>query len=125
MKYPPEYYAFFSKFRAGEYYECHDDLEAIWLQDRNNRFLQGLLQLAVGMYHLECGNIKGARKLFTSARDYLQKYAPRYWDLNLLPVLSTLEQYLQLLPPVDTIPYEQIKGIPFPAFKLCLDTENE
>lgn len=119
-QYPEEYYMFFDKFNEGEYYECHDLLEEIWLGDRENRFLQGLLQLSVGIYHYEYGNIKGARLMLTSALQYIQKYRPTYWGIDLEEVDSYLRQLLQRLPEVDRIPLEAAKANPLPKIVLSL-----
>ncbi len=116
--YPEQYYAFFRKFNAKEYYECHDLLEEIWLEDRSNKFLQGLLQLSVGLYHFESGNIKGARWMFANARKYLLNYLPVYWSLRLEPVIAYLDACLAALPSVDMIPYEEARRIPFPSIHL-------
>lgn len=52
-------------FNRGEFFECHEVLEQVWLQAREPRklFLQGLIQLAVGSYHLRRGNLVGAQRL--------------------------------------------------------------
>jgi predicted metal-dependent hydrolase len=119
-QYPDQYYRFLQKFNDGEYYECHDLLEEIWMEDKTNKFLQGLLQLAVGLYHFECGNIKGARWMFGNARKYLSRYAPVCWDLDIERIISYLDACLAALPAADSIPYNQIKEIPFPAIQLQL-----
>ncbi len=123
-QYPEQYYAFFEKFNAGEYYECHDLLEEIWMEDKSNKFLQGMLQLAVGIYHFECGNIKGARWMFTNAKKYLSKYPSRYWDLQVDEVLQYLDRCLNALPAVDSIPYQEVSAIRFPYTKLYLDERH-
>lgn len=121
--YPKQYYLFLQKFNEGEYYECHDLLEEIWLEEKTNKFLQGLLQLSVGLYHLGYGNIKGARWMFANARQYLSRYAPVYWDLDVERVIAYLDQCLAALPPEDTIPYEQVASISVPYMKLSLIRE--
>lgn len=116
--YPEEYIRFFEKFNEGEYYECHDLLEAIWLEDRENRFLQGLLQLAVGIYHYEYGNVKGARLMFKSALRYIQKYRPFYWGVDLEQINSYLHSLLHFLPEQDKISLEEAKENPLPKIYL-------
>ena len=112
---------FFEKFNEGEYYECHDLLEEIWMTDRQNKFLQGLLQVAVAIYHFENGNIYGSRRLFQSAHQYLQPYRPVFWDLNLEPVIEYIDQSLAILPDEKTISIEQVKQMDFPRIKLKLN----
>lgn len=120
-KYPDEYYQFFEKFNLGEYYECHDLLEEIWMTDKQNKFLQGMLQTAVGIYHFENGNIDGSRKLFHSAYRYLQPYRPKYWDLELEPVITFIEKALSVLPLENRISLEEVKKIDFPQIRLHLE----
>lgn len=119
--YPDQYYQFIDKFNEGEFYECHDLLEEIWMEDKSNKFLQGLLQLAVGLYHFECGNIKGARWMFSNSRKYLTRYSPVHWDMDVSRVLAYIDNALNLLPDVDAIPYEQVKAIPFPYIRLSVN----
>jgi uncharacterized protein len=122
MRYPEQYIRFIEKFNAGEYYECHDLLEEIWMEDKSNKFLQGLLQMAVGLYHFSGGNVKGARLMFANARKYLARYVPRYWDLDVDAVLRFLDDCTAALPHADAIPYTEAKAIPFPSLHLRLGT---
>ncbi|KAG0564719.1 hypothetical protein KC19_8G133800 [Ceratodon purpureus] len=49
-------------FNAGEYYECHDVLEGLWnnAPEPQRSVLHGILQCAVGLYHLLNQNHRGA-----------------------------------------------------------------
>lgn len=122
MKVPEQYVQFIDKFNAGEYYDCHDILEEIWMEDKSDKFLQGLLQLSVGLYHLEYGNIKGARWMLGNSRKYLLRYAPTHWRLDVQEVITYIESCEAALPDVDTIPYAEAKARTYPALHLRLDT---
>ena len=50
-----------------DYFECHEVMEAYWLDERRNKKLQALLQIAVGLYHYRNENRTGAQKLFEGA----------------------------------------------------------
>ena len=50
-----------------DYFECHEVMEAYWLDEGRNKKLQALLQIAVGLYHYRNGNRTGAQKLFEGA----------------------------------------------------------
>ena len=41
------------QFNQQDFYACHDTLEALWMEaiEPDRSFYQGLLQLAVGLYH--------------------------------------------------------------------------
>lgn len=72
-------------FNEREFYSCHDALEHLWgfgdIQWRS--FYQGLLHLAVSMYHLERENIRGATSLLDSGVALLEHYGPFFGDINL------------------------------------------
>jgi hypothetical protein len=60
-------------FNQGEYYRCHDDLEAAWRQDEGHgRILyQGILQLGITLYQIQRGNYRGAVKMLLRLRQWL------------------------------------------------------
>jgi len=115
---PDQYLQFIEKFNAGEYYECHDLLEEIWMEDKSDKFLQGLLQLSVGLYHREYGNIKGARWMFGNARKYLSRYQPVHWGLDVSEVIAYIAKCEAALPESDTISYAEAKNEAFPLYRL-------
>ncbi len=92
--------------------------------DRSNKFLQGMLQLAVAIYHFECGNIKGSRWMFQNARKYLVRYTPVCWDLRVDQVIEYIDHCLSVLPQVDSLTIEEVKQCPFPYRKLSLEGEE-
>lgn len=120
--YPSEYYEFFIKFNEGDYYTCHDLLEEIWMTDKDNLFLKGLLQMTVAIYHYEYGNIKGARLMMEAGFRYIQKYRPLYWGLDLEEVHDFIEQCLHIIPQdIDRVPFEKVNNLPpLPKFYLYL-----
>ena len=125
--YPLEYYEFFVKFNEGDYYTCHDLLEEMWMSEKDNLFLKGLLQMCVAIYHYEYGNIKGARTMMQTAHDYLQKYRPNHWSLDLEKVYEFIEMCIKLIPPdVDKVPFENVSKLPtFPVLHLYMEDEEK
>ncbi|MGI8915161.1 MAG: DUF309 domain-containing protein [Chloroflexota bacterium] len=59
---PAELIAGIAQFNVGEYWHCHETLEALWRSEPDPiRFLyQGILLIGVGFYHLQRGNARGA-----------------------------------------------------------------
>ncbi|GHH97659.1 DUF309 domain-containing protein [Neobacillus kokaensis] len=123
--YPIEYYEFFVSFNEGDYYTCHDLLEEMWMTDKQNLFLKGLLQMSVAIYHYEYGNVKGARMMMLTAYYYLQDYRPKHWGLDLEKVYPFIEQSLMTFPTdIDSIPYERIDELPkLPSLVLYLEDD--
>jgi hypothetical protein len=72
MPLPPELYIALEELNRGEYFACHETLESLWIPEtRSVRGLyQGVLQIAVGCYHLTArANWVGAvNKLEAGAR---------------------------------------------------------
>lgn len=80
------YIRFFELFNEQEFYECHEVLEDLWLEETTcpeRLFYQGLIQTATAFYHLRNGNLAGARKLFESGLKYLSSYPDRTMDFDL------------------------------------------
>ncbi|MGD1917649.1 MAG: DUF309 domain-containing protein [Pleurocapsa sp.] len=100
------------EFNQQQFYACHDTLEAIWVdaEETDKRFYQGILQVAVGCYHLSNDNLRGAIILLGEAVRRLCDYQPDYEGVDvelLLEQASELLQALQQLPPDDTTKFFQ------------------
>ncbi|MBC8079678.1 MAG: DUF309 domain-containing protein [Gorillibacterium sp.] len=75
MLYDPLYIEFIYYFNIErDYFECHEVLEELWLKEGRSLLYQGLLQVAVGLYHHRNDNLGGAFKLFTGAIEKLESY---------------------------------------------------
>jgi predicted metal-dependent hydrolase len=67
------------EFNRGEYFACHETLETLWKQERApvRELYQGIIQVAVGCYHLQRGNYRGAVKLLERGLAHLRGFPPR------------------------------------------------
>lgn len=72
-------------FDAGDYHAAHDAIEELWLDEVGDvkTACKALIVLAVGLYHRENGNYKGARKLLGRAAELLQTLPPTLLQLDL------------------------------------------
>ena len=79
LQLPPAFYRGLDELNAGDYYQCHETLELLWIPERRSvrELYQGVIQIAVGCYHLTArANWVGAtRKLDEGARR-LERAAP-------------------------------------------------
>ena len=66
------------EFNRGEFYECHDTLEALWVAESCpvRHLYQGILQVAVAFYHLRAGRFRPVVTLLTRGSNYLEPFAP-------------------------------------------------
>jgi predicted metal-dependent hydrolase len=71
--YDPRYLAGVLLFNSRDFFEAHEVWEDLWaeLAGPERKFVQGLIQAAVGLVHFGNGNLRGAVKLFRSSRDYM------------------------------------------------------
>ncbi len=73
-------------FNAGEFYDAHEDWEALWLEaeDAHRLWLQGLIQYAAAFVHYS----RGFHRLMTQATEKVQGYEgdtesmdwPAFWE---------------------------------------------
>ena len=68
------------EFNDGAYFEAHDTLEDVWMDVRGQErlFFQGLIQLAIGYYHLPCQNYPGAEHLLGRGLEKIEPYRPHH-----------------------------------------------
>ena len=71
-------------FNRKLYFECHDLLEDAWAGERgeDRAFLQALIHVAVGLYHLAAGNRQGAANLLGSGIEGLAPFLPERHGLD-------------------------------------------
>lgn len=94
MGYDPLFVRFIYEFNVTrDYFECHEVLEELWLGDGRNPLYQGLLQVAVGLYHHHNGNPSGAVKLLNQAEDKLSRYPENALGINLGKLLGEASAY--------------------------------
>jgi uncharacterized protein len=94
------YRAYFECFNAGQYYEAHDALEAIWLPLRNEpdgAFYKGLIQLAGAFVHVRKERYAPAMALLRRARYHLEPYPALHHGLSLPEVLRLIDRWLERL----------------------------
>ena len=63
-------------FNQKDFYNAHEYWEEIWTEYRlpDAKFVQGLIQLSVGFYHLTNLNLSGARGLFRKCQHKFENY---------------------------------------------------
>jgi hypothetical protein len=71
-------------FNAGLFFEYHELLEGHWRNEEGDRkrFLQGLIQVAVGLHHREHGNYRGAVLLLREGAERLAVGRPSMLGLD-------------------------------------------
>lgn len=107
MTYHELYLLFLYHFNySRDYYECHDVLEELWLETQRDRFYQGLLQVAVGLYHHRWNNRKGSTLLFEGAIEKLDPYPEAFRGIDLGKIRVEAKTYLSQLYNAEQKPFE-------------------
>lgn len=107
-----------AQFNDGLFYECHDTLEEVWsgVRGPSRDFFQGLIQVAVGFYHLGNGNRAGAARLLRRGLGRLSRYPGRYGGVALAPLREGVQGWLEALeadaPPPERPPRIEAVGAP-------------
>jgi len=94
------YLGYFECFNRQLFYEAHDVLEELWLDDRkgpNDAFYKGLIQLAGAFVHLQKNRVRPSAALLKLARANLEKYPAAHQHLNVGQVLKVIDEWLELI----------------------------
>ncbi|MER3433749.1 MAG: DUF309 domain-containing protein [Leptolyngbya sp. ERB_1_1] len=107
---PEEFWQGIDQFNRGEFYACHDTLEAIWIEAPTfeKKFYQGILQIAVGLYHLGNHNWRGAVILLGEGLNRLREYHPEYGGINVEQLIDDASEFLSQVQSVGVARVSQI-----------------
>ena len=86
-------------FNRAQFFDAHEVLEDVWrpARGRRRRFLQALIQVAVGLHHHSRGNLVGARSLLARAGNTLVPYPTVYAGLKVAPLRVSLDAWRSAL----------------------------
>lgn len=96
-----------------DYFECHEVMEELWLEEGRNPLYQGLLQIAVALYHHRNGNVGGAIKLFEQGIEKLEYYPKLTLGIDLGKLITDSQTYLEKL--------KHFEENPFPCYDLDIE----
>ena len=93
-------------FNRGEFFDAHEVLEDVWraAPAGEKKFLQGLIQVAVGLHHYSRGNGVGARSLLARAHKNLSAYPARQGGIDLAGLRVQVEEWVGALENGKTTP---------------------
>jgi len=94
---PNQFVEAVSLFNRRYFWECHEVLEHLWLEEHGERrlFYQGIIQAAAALYHVLNANPKGVIRLAEEARKKLTVYLPKYQGVSIQRVFDELGKYIE------------------------------
>jgi len=95
----PELLRGVEEFNAARFYECHETLEHLWIQEPDPvRYLyQGILQVGVGFYHLQRRNWRGAVNKLEDGLAKLEVFRPSCQGLDIERLVRESTQWRRRL----------------------------
>ena len=107
----PEFLHGIDLFNRAEFFDAHEVLEDIWRAAPavEKKFLQGIIQVAVALYHHGNGNSAGARSVLRRAFRNLSRYPEGFGGIRLAELLSSISEWQRAmdedtpLPPLPKI----------------------
>ena len=86
-----------AQFNRGEFFEQHETLEDLWREEPRDirRLYQGILQIGVGLYHIQRQNHHGAVYMLTRGSDYLRPFAPTCQSVDVADLLKQAARVLE------------------------------
>ena len=87
------------EFNRGDYFECHETLEEVWMLEAGDdkRFYQGLIQLSVGFFHLLNRNLSGAASQWEKGMAKLADYDDERLGVNLKTLRANMRRCQEAL----------------------------
>ena len=82
-------------FNEGEYFECHEVIEDLWLEtdpkDPYRDLYKGVIQAAAAIYQFDRGILSGALGLFKTSTECLESYKPKVLGLDVQKLIHGME----------------------------------
>ena len=104
-------------FNRAEFFDAHEVLEDIWraAPQEEKKFLQGIIQVAVALYHHGNGNSIGACSVLRRAFRNLSRYPEGYGGIQLADLLRSVSAWQRAMD----------EGKPVPQFPRIIVIEEQ
>jgi predicted metal-dependent hydrolase len=95
----PRFLKGIEEFNQELFFECHETLEELWLEDRSEdrKFYQAIIQIAAGYFKLQQGVPAGALKLWRTGLEKLEPYGPVFLGVNVASLAGAVRDHLARL----------------------------
>jgi len=102
------------EFNRGQYWQCHETLEGIWLPEHYpwRLFYHGLIKAAVGLLHLERHNRHGAVVKLGDADYTLAPFLPQFMGVDTDRLRRDVMERLALLTADGPVRWEAVDQLP-------------
>ena len=111
MEAPPELGQAIGQFNRGEFWECHETLEDVWLETPYpfRLFYHAIIKTSVGFHHLGKHNRHGARVKLRDGVELLELFQPEWMGVRTDLLLDAARQWLSYVE-VPTVDWSELDG---------------
>ncbi len=114
------------QFNRRSFFEAHETLEDLWHEYRetDRTFLQALIQISAGLYHLDQENIRGARSQLTKGVKKMEPYAPSHAGIDVTKLTVDVHRCLDSLADIEA-GRQAVTVILFPSLQFTTSTNEK
>ena len=90
-------------FRSSKYYDAHEYWEELWSDYylKDAKFIQALIQLSVGYFHITNNNKNGALGLLKKCKPKFEMFKPACRGIDVLYILKCIDKSLICLNEIE------------------------
>jgi uncharacterized protein len=103
---PPEFLHGIELFNQARFFDAHEVLEDVWRAApvEEKKFQQGLIQVAVALYHHGNGNSIGARSVLRRSFRNLSRYPEGFGGVRLAVLLQAVSEWQRAMDEDEPVP---------------------
>jgi hypothetical protein len=107
------------QFNAGEFWECHETLEAVWLETPYplRLFYHALIKAAAGFYHAKRHNRHGARVKLADSVRVLAVFPGRHMGVDAALLREELSGWLSNVDGPASVDWTAVDALPRPRIR--------
>jgi uncharacterized protein len=112
---PAQYLRGIELFNDGQFFECHEVLEEIWMkaEGAERELFHALIQSAAALHHVQRGNLKGALNVYRRARGKLDTLPRNFLRLDTRNFAESLDRFFGVIAdsqlPIPSFPTIQLQ----------------
>ncbi len=124
---PPGLLRAIDEFNRGDWFECHETIEELWTDEVGEvrDLYQGILQVAVALYHWRKGNFCGAVSLLSGGAAYLRQVRPVCQDVDAAGLAAAADRLRDALANLGPARMAELDPVLIPVLRLNLLTDAE
>ncbi len=121
---PEELLLAIRQFNSGQWYDCHETLEELWIGEEweLRDFYQGILQLAVALYHWRNDNYAGAISLLKSGIRLLKHVSDSCLGVDVARLIEDANQVREALEQLGAARMHELDLLLLPQVQMLNET---